>query len=120
MSNRPLKNKNQVTLNFSIVLLDKTQQVAVFKVLANKNFQIRYKCMGIQLNQQQRRSQNHTSGYVPKLHFGEKKKKKVVLNKEFEYKKKQTQKIPFKKTQYKEVWSNTLVNLSLIKKKECC
>ena len=46
------------------------------------------------------------------------KKKKVVLNKEFEYKKKQTQKIPFKKTQYKEVWSNTLVNLSLKKKKK--
>ena len=59
--------------------------------------------MGSQLKQQQRRSQNHTSGYVPKPHFG-KKKKKVALNKEFEYKKKQTQKIPLKKTQYKEVW----------------
>lgn len=47
-------------------------------------------------------------------------KKKVALNKEFEYKKKQTQKIPLKKTQYKEVWSNTLVNLSLKKKKKEC
>ena len=67
-----------MALNFSIILLDKTQYVAIFKVLANNNFQIRYESMGIQLNQQQRRSQNHTSGYVPKSHLG--KKKKVVLN----------------------------------------
>ena len=75
-----------MALNFSIILLDKTQYVAIFKVLANNNFQIRYESMGIQLNQQQRRSQNHTSGYVPKSHLGKKKKScfelRILIQKE--------------------------------------